>query len=557
MGFLKKSKSVLGLDIGVSSIKIIELALNVKKEGSLINLGTAPIEVVSDDKDPDAKKKAIVKAINNIITTKKIKTRRVISGLLGQSVFIRMVNMPKLVLLKMKKEQIIGILKTEIEAEIPFPVEEATIDFFYHGEIDEERTRKYKITVVVIPNAVIQEQIAIIREANLCPVIIDTATFALCRAYRRLVKEEDLVKTIALIEISATTTEVNIIQEGNLQLTRSINLGGNNLTQIISETLNISFEEAEKKKREENVLQVISLQLEKIAEEIRSSFKYYQLQMHQQVEKIVLCGGGAKLKGVLELLHAKLELPVERLNPLENIRYDGETFSSELLEDLGPSLGVCVGLALRNIKEERAVNFLPFELWERSFFAKRPFLCEGIFLAFLVATLFMVFSLKLTGYTKKFDSTETNLKSLNPQDILGKLKEMTEKKGALEGELAIVNKLTSEKMAYSQIISGVVDGLPSNVWLTSLSIGTETIILEQETAEEAKKRKSNEKRQIKTAEQLKLFITGSSLNTQSVASFMLYLKNYPNFKDVNLNNLQQVYIEETLVMNFIVECAVK
>lgn len=557
MSFLKKAKSVLGLDIGVSSVKIIELTPGTKTV-SLVNLGTAPIEIHPDDKEDVARQRAVVKAIKDIITTKKIKTRRVISGLLGQDVFIRMVNLPKSVLEKMQKEQIIGMLKNEIEAEIPFPLEEATVDFFYYGEIEEEKTLKYKITVVVVPQKIIQENLDIIQKAGLRPVVIDTATFALCRAYRRLVKEEDLLKTVALLEISASTTELNIIQEGNLQLTRTINLGGYAFTKAISEALNIPIEEAEKKKKEEDVLETVSIQLEKLIEELRSSFKYYQLQMRQQIEKVILCGGGAKLKNITKFLNQKLGLSVECLNPLENIKYDSNIFSSELLDSLSTSLGVCVGLALRNIKEEKAINFLPFELWERPFIVKRPFLSEGIALSFIVLTLFAVFSLRLAGYTRKFNQTDMSLRALNPQDVLGKLEESKQKKGRLEEDLAIINKLTGEKLAYSEIIKRIVAGLPGGVWLNSLSVGIEEKVIEViEEKVSTEKKKKREKPKVIVIETLKLTITGSSVKTQDVASFMLYLKTHADFKDVNLVNLQQTPTVEALIMSFTVECTVE
>ncbi|MFH1239375.1 MAG: type IV pilus assembly protein PilM [bacterium] len=553
MALLRKVKSILGLDIGVSSVKIIELIVTPKGI-SLVNLGTAPIVVPADAKEEDAKQKAIVKAINNIISEKKIKTRRTITGLLGQSVFIRMVNLPKSVLMKMKKDQIIGMLKTEIEAEIPFSLEEAAIDFFYLGELDEDKVRKYRITVVVVPQTAIQENIAIIQQAGLKPVIIDTATFALCRAYRRLVKEEDLVKTVAVIEISATSTEVNIIQEGSLQLTRSINLGGNNLTKAISDTLQIPAEEAEKKKREEDVIQAITPQLEKITEEIKSSFKYYQFQMHQQVEKVMLCGGGAKVKKILEFFQEKIALPVEYLTPFKDIKYDPKIITPELLQDLEPSLSICVGLALRDIKEAKAVNFLPPELWERSFVARRPFLVEGLALGFIVAVLFAGFGLKLKGLTGKYNDARMLLDNLAPKEILAKASEIKVKKAKIDADMEILKKLAEEKTTYSQIMKNIVDGLPPNLWLNNFALGTEEITT---FVDDKSKGGKKDKRAVQTTQQLTLKMTGSSGNTQEVALFMLYLKNSPAFKEVNLINLQQATIGEVLIMNFIVECTLK
>ena len=556
MALLKKVKSILGLDIGVSSVKIIEL-LVTPKGLSLVNLGTAPIVVPPDAKEEDARQKAIVKAIKDILSEKKIKTRRTITGLLGQSVFIRMVNLPKSVLMKMKKDQIIGMLKTEIEAEIPFPLEEAAIDFFYLGEVDEDKVRKYRITVVVVPQTAIQENIAIIQQAGLKPVIIDTATFALCRAYRRLVKEEDLVKTVAVIEISATSTEVNIIQEGSLQLTRSINLGGNNLTKAISDTLQIPAEEAEKKKREEDVIQAITPQLEKITEEIKSSFKYYQFQMHQQVEKVMLCGGGAKVKKILEFFQEKIALPVEYLTPFKDIKYDPKIITPELLQDLEPSLSICVGLALRDIKEAKAVNFLPPELWERSFVARRPFLVEGLALGFIVAVLFAGFGLKLKGLTGKYNDARMLLDNLAPKEILAKASEIKVKKAKIDADMEILKKLAEEKTTYSQVMKNVVDGLPPNLWLNNFALGTEEITTFVDDKSKGDKKDSKEKRAVQTTQQLTLKMTGSSGNTQEVALFMLYLKNSPAFKEVNLINLQQATIGEVLIMNFIVECTLK
>jgi type IV pilus assembly protein PilM len=548
---VKKIKPILGLDIGVSSVKIIELA-SLGKELSLVNLGTAPIVVPPEATEEDARKKAIIKAIKNIIAEKKIKTRRAISGLLGQSVFIRMVNLPKSVLMKMQKEQIIGMLKTEIEAEIPFSLDEAIVDFFYIGEIDEDKVRKYRITVVVVPKTDIQENISIIQASGLTPIIIDTATFALARAYRRLVKEEDLVKTVALIEISANSTEVNVVKEGDLQLTRSINLGGDNLTKALSEALQIPLEEAEKKKRTEDVIQALSSQLEKITEEIKSSFKYYQFQLHQQVEKVILCGGGAKLINLQSFLQEKLGVPVEYLMPFKDIHYDPKIITPELLNEMEPALSISVGLALRDIKEIKAVNFLPFELWERPFIAKRPLLVESAALGVVVALLFGVFSIKALSVSKKYEALRADLEALHPKDILAKANEIKDKQARLKEDTDIVDKLAGEKILYSQLLATVIDGLPTNVWLNTFSVGTEEIVVPP-----APGTKIDSSKKMQTIKQFTLKMTGGSLNTQEVALFMLYLKNSATFSDVNLVNLQQTVVDEVPVMNFIVSCTIK
>ncbi|MFH1783801.1 MAG: type IV pilus assembly protein PilM [bacterium] len=568
MGLIRKPASLLGVDIGASSVKIIEVVL-MSGRYYLVNLGTAPIEVPPDDIEEDAKKRATIATIGHILAEKKIKTRRAISGLMGQDVFIRMVNMPKSVLEKMSKDQIIGMLKNEIEAEIPFPLEEATVDFFYYGEVEEERTRKFQITVVVIPQSVIQEHLEILQGAGLRPVAVDTGTFALCRTYRRLVKEEDLEKTVALVEVSANKTEFNIIQNGILQLTRTINVGGNAFTKAISEGLSISMEEAEQRKREgEDVLEAITPSLEKIAEEMKNSFQYYQRQMRREIDKIVLCGGSAKLKDVSPFLNKKLNVPVELLNPLKDLKFDPKLFSEEFLDSVSQVFGVSVGLALRNSKEERNINFLPFEMWERPFFVQYPFITEGVALGIVVGMVLVFYTFGLARQAIKLNAASKSLQAMNPTEVLGKIKSMTETKVKLEADLEIIDKLTKEQNTYSVIINDIVTGLPKSMWLNSVAMEIEQKAIIDPSASNApsedtskdtdktKKKKKQAKQKMIVFEELKISIMGSALKTQSVAEFMLYLKKSKYFKDVNLINLQQSYVEEAPIMRFVLECTV-
>ncbi len=163
---------------------------------------------------------------------------------------------------------------------------------------------------------------------------------------------------MALLNIGASTMNVNVVRDGASVFNRDIAVGGNQYTDAIQKDLSLSFEQAESLKHGEQVdgaspeslgpiLQAVS---ENITTEIQRTFDFFRATSQEdRVDQIYLSGGAAKVHGLRDLLAERLDAPVELLNPFLNVRYNEKDFDPDFLDDIGPSAAIAVGLAVRRV----------------------------------------------------------------------------------------------------------------------------------------------------------------------------------------------------------------
>ena len=344
-----KKKGVFGLDIGSSSVKIVELDGKLNKL-NLVNLGfeNIPNETIVDGQIMEMN--AVSEVIQNVCKTHSIKTNDVVTSVSGHSVIIKNIVLPA-----MSPEELEESIDWHAEEHIPYDLSEVSLD--YHVAAQDEEA------IQVMIAACKQERLDNIKQAvqlsGKNPVVIDVDTFALQNCYEVNYKPADH-EIVTLLNIGASTMNVNIVQGGNSLFTRDITVGGSQFTDILQRSLGYSFEEAEAVKRgvtdvdedsdETAIEPLIDNVTETIAMEIQKTFDFYRATTEDEdigVEKILLSGGGSKLAGLKEDLAEKLELPVEILDPFREIKVDNRKFDPDYLSEIMPEMAVAVGLALR------------------------------------------------------------------------------------------------------------------------------------------------------------------------------------------------------------------
>jgi type IV pilus assembly protein PilM len=358
------SKNVVGLDIGTSSIKVVQVKQNVDK-WHLTALGIVDIpNEVQESKNPEFQRAALAETIKRVFKEKGIKTKRVVTSLSGDSVIIRYVKLPF-----MTVEEMRSTISHEAEQYIPLNIDQVILDFQILGETQEDGQKKMDVLLVAAKVDVVDQHLALLKLAGLIPVVIDLDTFALENAYEinRLEPNEE---TIALINMGASQSTINILEGNTTRFTRDIPVAGNDFTREIQKEFNLKFVEAEELKKthgtismeeddfslstvshkDDRVLRmsdVMTPVLNKLLGEIRRSFDYYETQARKKtVERVVLLGGSAKLKNVNRFLANKLGIPVENFATFRNVDIE-KGIDSEYLADKEYQLGVCLGLALR------------------------------------------------------------------------------------------------------------------------------------------------------------------------------------------------------------------
>ncbi len=344
-----KKKGVFGLDIGSSSIKVVELDGKLNNL-NLVNLGfeNLPNETIVDGQIMELN--SVSEVIQNVCKSHNVKSNDVVTGVSGHSVIIKNIVLPM-----MSREELEESIDWHAEEHIPYDLSEVSLD--YHVALEEDEA------IQVMIAACKQERLDNIKQAvqlsGKNPVIIDVDTFALQNCYEVNYQPDDS-QIVTLLNIGASTMNVNIVQGGNSLFTRDITVGGSQFTDILQRSLGYSFEEAEALKRgvaevesdnDETAIEPLMNDVtETVAMEIQKTFDFYRATTEDEdigVEKILISGGGSKLSGLAEDLAEKLEIPVETLDPFRRVKVDKRKFDPDYLSEIMPEMAVAVGLALR------------------------------------------------------------------------------------------------------------------------------------------------------------------------------------------------------------------
>jgi type IV pilus assembly protein PilM len=344
-----KSKSVLGLDIGSSSIKILELR-PAKGGYVLANFGVEPLppETIVDSTIMNGP--AVVSAIRKLVGTYQVKTKEVVTSISGHSVIIRKITMPN-----MTDEEIDANIQWEAEQYIPFDINEVNID---HCRLEQMTADQENLDVllVAVKKEIVGEYTSVIEEAGLVPVVMDVDAFAIQNMFE-VNYDPQPGKIVALVNIGASVININIVKGTNPAFTRDISIGGNQYTEEIQKQLNLTFEDAENHKisasasdgRLPDLLDGIS---GNIALEIQRSLDFFtSTSSLGQISKVYLSGGCSKTLGLDKIIERQVGLPVEVMNPFARIEVPAKNFDLDYIREVAPMAGVAVGLALRRSGE--------------------------------------------------------------------------------------------------------------------------------------------------------------------------------------------------------------
>ncbi|MCS6873241.1 MAG: type IV pilus assembly protein PilM [Pyrinomonadaceae bacterium] len=346
-----KKKSVAGLDIGSSSIKLVEL------EGKLNNLNLVGIgyENLPDTAIVEGQimeLNTVAEAIQSAFQTNQIKADQVITGVSGYSVIVKTIVLPP-----MSQEELEESIVWHAEEQLGFRSSE--VNFDYH--ITEQTPEYTKVLIAACRKERIEILKQAIQFAGKQPSAIDVDTFALQNCYEVNYQPYE-TDVVALLNIGASTTNVNIVRGVTSLFMRDITMGGNQFTDALQKGLGISFQQAEAIKRgvrnqsqgfdEQTILNLLEPTMEYLAMEIQRTFDFFRASeegYNTNVQKILISGGGSKLARLPEYLSSKLELPVEVLDPFRQIKVNTKKFDPDYLSEIMPEMALAVGLAIRGV----------------------------------------------------------------------------------------------------------------------------------------------------------------------------------------------------------------
>ena len=344
-----KSKSLVGLDIGSSSVKAVELK-KTKQGYELVSFGIEPLaqDTVVDGAIMDAP--AVAERISSIFDSQKIKIKDVATSVSGHSVIVKRVPMPV-----MGEDELYDRIQAEASQHIPFDIADVNLSH----QLLETTDSQMDVLLVAVKKDKILNHTNVLAQAGKTPVIVDIDAFALENCFE-VNYDPDPAQVVALLNIGASVMNINIVRGGIPLFTRDVSVGGNQYTDALQKELDLSFDDAERLKKGENIAGVAEEHrgtiLRSVTDilvlEIQKTFDFFRATATgESIQKIVVAGGSARVPGLMDILREEFGVPVEEMYPFRKIVINPARHNEDQIRELAPRLAIAVGLALRSFDE--------------------------------------------------------------------------------------------------------------------------------------------------------------------------------------------------------------
>jgi len=342
-------KSFIGIDIGVSSVKVVELSrwggrVELKNYGKVLLAPFKERAMKTFGKDSFLlSPSAISKVIRSILKEAQIKTTEAAFTIPDFSTFFTTFELPS-----MTEAEISDAVNFEARQHIPVPVSDVVLDWYLTGGKIGKKGTKLKILLVAVPKDLINqyEKIATASKVNLR--FLEAETFSLARSLTEGKKD-----TLCIVDIGVQSTTVNMIDEEILKASHSFDTSGNDLTQALSKSFDIDSQEAEVLKREKGLksretkdvlLPLVNL----IIIEIEKTLRDFYHMTGKEAQRIIIAGGSGSLPGLVEFISSYFKKETIIANPFSSVFYP--PVLEKQLEEMGPSFAVAIGSALRGLQ---------------------------------------------------------------------------------------------------------------------------------------------------------------------------------------------------------------
>lgn len=357
-----KDQSVLGIDIGPSSIKIVQLK---KRKGKAIletygELSLGPYVGLEVGRSTNMATEQIAQAVIDVLRESNATTKKCGISIPASSSLVSFIKLPKV-----DDSQLAQMIPLEARKYIPIPISEVNLDYLvipknesisseYENSEEKPEDKTIDVLLVVIHNDAMERNKEITRIAGLETAFSEIEIFGSMRSILDIGTAPQMI-----IDFGSNSTKVYIIERGILAVSHMISRGSQDITLAISKSLGISVDEAEKMKRERGLLkkegeamdinEITSLTLDYILSEIGRVILGYQKKTGKNISKVFLTGGGVLLKGLREKAETTFSLPVVMADPFSKVEFPA--FLQDVLKQAGPSFAVSIGLALRRLQD--------------------------------------------------------------------------------------------------------------------------------------------------------------------------------------------------------------
>jgi type IV pilus assembly protein PilM len=354
MPLFRTAKAVVGLDIGSSAVKAVELK-SAGKGFKVAAYASQPIppDAIVDGAIIDAG--AVADAIRRMFDANKtFKSKEVCASLSGNAVIVKKITLPV-----MTESELGESIYWEAEQYIPFDVQDVNLDYqILDPGTGPDARGSMDVLLVAAKKEKVGDYTGVIAQAGRTPVIVDVDAFALQNAFEvnyGLTPSQ----VVVLLNAGASAININILHGDQSVFTRDISLGGNAYTEAVQKELDLPFESAEQLKKGipvdgatfEDAQPVLRAVTETVLLEIQKTFDFYKASAAtDHIDRIVVSGGASRVEGFREMLQERFNAPVEEFDPFRAVGWDHKKLGGDPL-DVGATAAVAVGLALRRVSD--------------------------------------------------------------------------------------------------------------------------------------------------------------------------------------------------------------
>ena len=345
-----RSKGVIGLDIGSSAVKLVELK---ERKGGEYQIQRVGIEALSPEAIVDGSimdSSLVVDAIHRLNDQTGAKGSSYATSLSGHSVIIKKISLPAV-----SPDDLAESIQWEAEQYIPFDINDVRLDYVVLAEGEPGRDNM-EVLLVAVKRDKVNDYVSVISQTGRTAALVDVDAFALQNCYE-VNYGADTVKVVALVNMGASVTNINILSRGQTVFWRDLSYGGNQFTEALQREFNLSFEQAERLKRGEPVDRFTAADARPIldnvstemAAEIQKTFDFFSATSSEgPVDELVLAGGCALTPNLEQVLRERFGVPVDLMDPLRKVQAGGGV-DAAWLRAVAPRLAIAIGLAIRKV----------------------------------------------------------------------------------------------------------------------------------------------------------------------------------------------------------------
>lgn len=348
----KKSKPIIGLDISTTAVKLLELS----KSGNRYRVESYAVEPLPPNSVIEktiSDEEGVGEAIKRAVKRSGTKTKFAAAAVAGSAVITKVISMPA----SLSEADMESQIELEADQYIPYPLDEVNLDFQVLGPSEGDPDR---VDVLLAASRAenVNSRVEAIERAGLIADAIDVEAYAMEAAFALIadqMPDRGLDKTIAVVDIGATMTTLNVIHNLRTIYTREQVFGGKQLTEEIQRRYGLSYEEAGMAKRQGGlpdnyVPEVLEPFKEAMAQQVSRSLQFFfSSSQFNNVDRIVLAGGSSSIPGVDELIEQKQGVPTTVANPFTNMSV-ASRIKGQVLSNDAPALMIACGLALRSFE---------------------------------------------------------------------------------------------------------------------------------------------------------------------------------------------------------------